>query len=466
MKHISAVYALFFLAISAQSQDFYFGADLSYANEMEDCGVVYQKDQQERDLYELFSEYNCNLIRLRLWHSPSWYDDLNNGQRYSDLADVKKAIARAKDQGMDVLLDFHLSDDWADPSKQLVPSAWLPVVDDLDLLKDSLYNYLFGTLAHLHQENLLPEMIQIGNETNKGILLSPEDNQDWTLDWDRNRALFLHALQAVHDFEAQSGQEVQTMIHVAGPQNAQWLIDAFHEQGVREFDLIGISYYWAWHKPTSIEEVGHIIRNLRSQYPNKEVLLVETGYIWTLDQNDNANNLINETHPDYQPIGPSQQRNWLVDLAQEVILSGGKGLVYWEPAWVSSPCYTQWGQGSHKEHAAFFDFDNQLLLPGGIEWMTHPYRLSTSQAEPTLSPDLTVVVDRSARSIVIRQAFGAERELRFVLTRVSGEVIQQMNSRQSVSSIPIGEAPAGIYLLSIYEKSSLLYSQKVFYPGP
>ena len=132
------------------SQNFYFGNDLSYVNEMEDCGVVYQENNNPKDPFQIFADKGSNLIRLRLWHAPSWYDDLNNGQRYSDFQDVKKSIQRAKDAGMEVLLDFHLSDNWADPSKQLVPEAWLSVVDDLPVLKDSLYNYIFQTLSILN----------------------------------------------------------------------------------------------------------------------------------------------------------------------------------------------------------------------------------------------------------------------------------------------------------------------------
>ena len=114
-----------------QSQTFYLGADLSYVNELEDCGVVYKENQVAKDPYQVFSEYGCNLVRLRLWHTPSWYDTLNSGNRYSDLKDVKLSIARAKQNNMHTLLDFHLSDNWADPSKQLVPKAWLPVVDTI-----------------------------------------------------------------------------------------------------------------------------------------------------------------------------------------------------------------------------------------------------------------------------------------------------------------------------------------------
>jgi len=164
IKETSLLFLLLF-CIQLTAQDFYFGADMSYVNEMEDCGVTYMEAQTAKDPFQIFENHGGNLVRLRLWHTPNWYDDLNDGKRYSDLQDVKKAIARAKGEGLNVLLDFHLSDNWADPSKQLVPSAWLPVVDDVDVLKDSLYNYIYQTISDLHEENLLPEMIQIGNET-------------------------------------------------------------------------------------------------------------------------------------------------------------------------------------------------------------------------------------------------------------------------------------------------------------
>ena len=117
------VFALVFNAFSSNSQSFYFGADLSYVNQMEDCGVVYMEQGQPKDVFQIFADHNCNLVRLRLWHTPSWYDTLNTGMQYSDFADVRKSILRAKSAGMEVLLDFHLSDTWADPGRQLVPKA-------------------------------------------------------------------------------------------------------------------------------------------------------------------------------------------------------------------------------------------------------------------------------------------------------------------------------------------------------
>lgn len=462
-KAIVIIQLIFSNVVLAQS--FYLGADLSYVNEMEDCGVSYLENQERDDPYSIFNSHGCNLVRLRLWHTPSWYDNLNNGKRYSDLADVKKAIARAKQNDMEVLLDFHLSDNWADPSSQLVPDAWLPVVDDLDVLKDSLYNYLFKTLRHLSDSDLLPDLIQIGNETNKGILLSPEDNNGWTLDWNRNAQLFNHAIKAVNDFEEQSGKDVKTVIHLAGPEDAEWLMDGFISNQVTDFDIIGLSYYWAWHKPTSIAETGQILRTLKTLYPDKEVLIVETGYIWTTEWNDNASNIISETHPDYHPASPENQRDWLIDLTQEIIQSGGLGVIYWEPCWVSSPCFTQWGQGSHQEHATFFDFDNNLLIPGGIEWMEHNYDFSTSINSITkpVEDGIQILSNSVSGDVKIKQEVKNPQTINYFVTDSSGKVWIKNTSDSFDVNFKLGEIPVGIYIITVQQGNKLLKSKKISY---
>jgi len=349
---------------------FYVGADLSYTNEMEDCGVVFLENNQPKDPYRMFADNGCKLVRLRLWHTPSWYDTLNTGKRYSDLDDVRRSIRRAKDAGMAVLLDFHLSDFWADPQRQLAPAAWLPVVNDLPALRDSVYNYVFQTLVHLNSEGLLPEMVQVGNEVNRPILLSPQDDAAGVpTDWNRNAPLFVSGFQAVRDAAKHAGKDIKSVLHLADPSKTAWLLDEFWKHGVRDFDVVGMSYYWAWHKPVTIAQTGAIIAHLRGKYPDKAVMILETGYIWTTDSNDNAGNIISETHPDYAPASPDAQYRWLADLTAEVKRRGGSGVLYWEPSWVSSPCRTPWGQGSHQEHAAFFDFQNNALPEGGMKWL-------------------------------------------------------------------------------------------------
>ncbi len=461
MKIISIV---FFTAITlnlAVGQTFYFGNDLSYVNEMEDCGVIYKENKVAKDPYRIFADHGGNLVRLRLWKNPIWYKNLNQGKLYSDLGDVMKSIGRAKANGMQVLLDFHLSDNWADPSKQLVPSAWEPVVNNLPALKDSLYLYILATLQTLNRNGLLPEMVQIGNETNKGILLSSEDNAKYTLDWPRNAVLFNSAFAAVRDFEKSSNKRIRVAIHAAGPKDSGWLIDQFVQNGVTDFDLIGISYYWAWHKPSTIAETGALIQTLKNKY-QKEIMIFETGYIWTTASQDQANNIISEVHPEYAPASPENQKKWLIDLTREIMRNGGSGVIYWEPAWVSSPCFTQWGQGSHQEHATFFDFDYNLLEDGGIAWMSYNYSPVGLETVNTLD-GIRVIVDSLARKIQITSSGPDQRLHQIRLYDIKGSLVlsEAAGASGMIYTVSVQSLTTGIYILEVRDASKKSFRQKI-----
>ena len=470
-RYVQYVLLLTILCFSnrVRSQQFYFGADLSYVNEMEDCGVVYTENSSATDPFQLFADHNCNLVRLRLWHTPSWYDGLNAGMRYSDLQDVKRSIQRAREQNMKVLLDYHLSDDWADASHQLVPAAWLSVVDNLPLLKDSLYNYISGTLLQLDEEGLLPEMVQIGNETNKGILLSPQDDQSgWVLDWNRNSQLFNTAIQAVRDVESQTGKPVQVAVHFADPADVAWYISQFVANGVTGFDVIGISYYWQYHQPYTIDLTGNVIAALISAYPPYKVMIFETGAIWTTQSHDNANNVLNTVDPSYSPASPENQQKWMIDLTQKVINSGGSGVIYWEPAWMSSDCYTQWGKGSHYENATFFDFDNNLITAGGIGFMQHDYENLSAETVAIADYGIQVIPDSSRRRIILEVGDGAPQGVYglMVVDQVGREVysgeIKKQGNVPAQFSIDIPLLPAGIYVVAVWYGNTVIAREKIF----
>lgn len=435
------------------------GADLSYVNEMEDCGVVYRENGAAKDVYRIFSDNGCNLVRLRLWHTPSWYDTLNSGKRYSDFNDVKKSVLRSKSAGMKVLLDFHLSDFWADPGRQLCPGAWLNVVDNLPVLEDSLYHYVYSTLLDLNNAGALPDMVQIGNETNKGIMLSPTvDAAGWSLDWYRNSRLFRMAIRAARDVETITGKQIRVAIHIAGPADAGWLVQGFQNSGVTDFDIIGLSYYWAWHQPTSIEDAGNIVAQLKAQYPGKEVMIFETGYIWTSQSNDNASNIISAVHPDYAPASPENQRRWLVDMTQEVFSKGATGVICWEPAWVSSPCFTPWGQGSHQEHATFFDFQNNLIENGGIRMFDYQYTLS-GKLPASVGIDLQVSADYAESRLQVKfPLLENAREVTVRILSAAGKEVRTSGVEPGVreTTITLHEMSRGIYYAALYEGTRLL----------
>lgn len=330
--------------------NFYLGADFSYVNEMEDCGARYRIDGKVADPFRLFARAGSNLVRVRLWHNPDWTS-------YSHLDDVKKTLRRAREAGMHLLLDFHYSDTWADPEKQFIPAAWAGLYDDTPALAQAVYDYTHGVLAELHSEKLLPEMVQIGNEINSEILQLKERMDAEHIDWPRNAELINAGLRAVADFNREHDTRVKRMLHIAQPENAlRWFPQAA-QAGVDDYDLIGLSYYAKWSQ-FSLDTLGEAIGQLRSEI-NKPVMVVETAYPWTLENFDDANNILGEDSliAGY-PATPRGQLKYLLGLRREVKKAGGLGVVYWEPAWVSTGCSTPWGKGSHWENATFFDAGN------------------------------------------------------------------------------------------------------------
>lgn len=460
MKALLISILFFFSLHPVWSQQTYFGVDLSYLNEMEDCGEVFTENNIPKDVYEIFADHSSNLIRLRLWHTPAWQDNINRGNRYSDYADVKKSMQRAKAAGMDVLLDFHLSDIWTDPGHQVVPAAWSAVVNNLNVLQDSLYNYVYKTLTDLEAEGLLPAMVQIGNETNKGILLSQAVNDaGWSLDWSRNAALFNRAIEAVRDVESNANKSIKVMLHIADPKHADWYTSNFISNGVTDFEVVGISYYHQFHGENSIPQVGGIVADLIQDH-GKEVMIVEAGYPWTASWDDNANNIISMSHPNYAPLSPMQQERWLTDLSAAVINNGGSGVIYWEPAWVSSSCSTQWAQGSHYENATFFDFQNNVHADGGIKWLDKASTLSVSPAERL---NFEVTWEEAGTITITRSANYLQEEIRFQVYTINGQSImgKELAPGQMKGTWQVPFVTNGIYGMRIMNNKNHVESLKM-----
>jgi len=334
-------------ALPAGAGDFTFGADLSFANEMDDCGAAYRDGGKAKDVYAIFKEHGTNVVRLRLWNNPTW-------TKYGNLDDVKRSIARAKAQGMKVLLDLHYSDDWADGEKQIIPAAWAGLKDD-DALAKAVYQFTHDTLVSLAASGLTPEYVQVGNETNGEVMMPAATKAP--INWSRNAKLLNAGIKAVRDADP----KIKVMLHIAQPENVEPWFEAAAQAGVTDFDLIGISYYSKWSKYT-LAGLGAVINRLRYRYAKADIWVVETAYAWTTAWNDNSGNLLGEDSalPAYR-VTKDGQKQYLVDLTQTIIANGGSGIVYWAPDWVSTKCRTRWGQGSNWENATLFDFDGNTL---------------------------------------------------------------------------------------------------------
>ncbi|HSC67838.1 MAG TPA: arabinogalactan endo-1,4-beta-galactosidase [Cellvibrio sp.] len=338
---------------AANEKPFYVGADLSYVNEMEDCGATYYSEGKKQDPFTLFAQKGADIVRVRLWHNADW-------TKYSDLADVSKTLQRAKDNNMKTLLDFHYSDTWTDPEKQFIPKAWAQISDTTELAK-ALYDYTTSTLAALDKKGLLPDMVQVGNETNIEILQHEKSIVHGIPNWQRNATLLNSGIKAVRDYSNQSVKKghkpIQIVLHIAQPENALSWFKQAQENGISDYDIIGLSYYPQW-STYKLPDVPNAIKELKNTY-HKEVMIVETAYPWTLKNFDNAGNVLGEkaVQQDY-PATAKGQLLYLLTLTRLVKASGGLGVIYWEPAWVSTHCTTLWGKGSHWENASFFDATN------------------------------------------------------------------------------------------------------------
>ena len=334
---------------------FFIGADLSYVNEMEDCGATYYDQGKQQDPFALFADKGADLVRVRLWHDADW-------TRYSDLQDAAKTLRRAKENNMKTLLDFHYSDTWTDPEKQFIPKAWAHITDTRELAQ-ALYDYTSTTLAALDQQDLLPDMVQVGNETNIEILQQEKSIVHGIPNWQRNAALLNSGIKAVRDYSKKAGKPIQIVLHIAQPENALWWFKQASENGITDYDIIGLSYYPQW-STYKLPDVSEAISDLKNTY-HKEVMIVETAYPWTLKNFDKAGNVMGKKalQPGY-PATPKGQLDYLLALTKIVKTSGGLGVIYWEPAWVSTRCKTLWGRGSHWENASFFDArKNNNALP-------------------------------------------------------------------------------------------------------
>ncbi|MDG5767149.1 glycosyl hydrolase 53 family protein [Balneolales bacterium ANBcel1] len=401
----AAILLLLSIRSGAQDQSFYFGNDLSYVNQMEDCRAEYLYQGEPADPFGIFAGQETNLVRARLWVDPSWWQEplsQPDGVRpyYSDLEDVIKTFRRARDYGMELMLDLHYSDIWADPGRQLIPRAWKESAHDVEALADSIYNYTAAVLSRLEDEGLAPEFVKVGNENNAGILLhlpgaytqnpsdfGPAESVARSGDFERNATLFNAGIRAVREFGQTGSINPKIALHWSNLNGLQWWYGEMTAAGVTDFDIIGFSYYYAWHEG-SIGQLESLVETMVDTYPEYEVMAVETGYLWSQDYGG----IINTPDPEYLPVIPEKQLEYMVDYTRAVMRAGGNGVIFWEPAWVDTPCRTPWITGSSHTHVAFFHPDDlNFMENGGGKWTNRRFYEDPHWPKVTFRVDMSGV---------------------------------------------------------------------------
>jgi len=311
-------------------------ADLSLLPEIEQAGVVfYNRVGQSEDMLTTLKNAGMNTVRIRLWYNPV--------TAHSGFAEVKAFAEKARTSGLKVWLSVHYSDTWADPGSQTIPEAWKNL--DFNILKDSLYNYT----ARIVQE-IKPDYIQTGNEINNGLMW-PQGNR---ANIDKFTGLLKTCVKAVRDHEPES----KIIIHYAGTDQAE---DFFINLQELDYDIIGLSYYPLWHgKKLNLLDST---MNLLGQLFDKQLVIAETAYPFTLGWKDWTNNVtgLEEQLVDGYPATPEGQKAFLTEIKRISTASENSiGFAYWGGEWVSfrGPQATN---GSPWENQAFYDFNLKAL---------------------------------------------------------------------------------------------------------
>jgi len=288
------------------------GADVSWLTEMEAAGLkFYTRAGQAQECMTLLKAFGINSVRLRAWVNP--YAGWNN------TADVLTKAKRAKNLGLKVMIVFHYSDDWADPAKQFKPKAWEGL--KIDDLATAVSSYTHSVIAALKAEGVTPEWVQIGNETNDGML------------WEEGRAStsmsnFALLVRSGYQAVKAASPDTQVIVHLSnGYDNAmfRWMFDGLKSNGAK-WDIIGLSVYpyWAPEGVNSWREVNQRalanMDDMVSRY-DTPVIVVEVG----MPVND-----------------PTTAKAFLSDILDKTRRVSGKkglGVFYWEPQ-----CYNNWKQ--------------------------------------------------------------------------------------------------------------------------
>lgn len=350
---------LTFLGIMKPVEDLIIGIDLSMLYEIEKMGGKFYENGIQKDCLEILRDNGVNWVRLRIWNDPADESGKPLGGGNCTYVNMTEIAQRAKKLGMKVLVDFHYSDWWADPGKQNKPKAWKNLHGED--LKKALYQYTKDVLKYMKDHQALPDMVQIGNEINNGFLWP--DGQIFGQEsggFDGLAALSKEAIKAVREIDPR----IRVMIHLAeGGNNSlfRWFFDALVERGI-EFDVIGVSYYPYWHG--TLQDLSSNLNDISVRY-DKDVVIVETAYAWTLDDADGYANIFGiEQISGYKPTVKGQ-RSFLRDLImvlRSVPENRGIGFFYWEGAWIPVKG-VGWkdGEGNPWENQTLFDFTGNVL---------------------------------------------------------------------------------------------------------
>ncbi len=344
-------------------EDFILGMDASSVIAEERSGVKYYNFAgEEQDVFRTLAENGITHIRVRVWNHP--FDAAGNGYGGGN-CDIDTAVEigkRATQYGMKLIVDFHYSDFWADPGKQMVPLAWKDM--DIETKTQAAYDYTRESLQKLKDAKVDVGMVQVGNETNGALC----GETTW------------FNIQYIMQAGARATREVcpdaLVAVHFANPEKA----DAYAGYAKKldyyavDYDVFASSYYPYWHG--TLENLSAVLAEIAGTY-GKKVMVMETSYAYTAEDTDFSGNTISDgggITKNY-PFTVQGQANSVRDVIDTVAHTpNGIGVVYWEGTWITvgtssweenHALWEKYGSGWASSYAAVYDPEDAGKYYGG-----------------------------------------------------------------------------------------------------
>jgi arabinogalactan endo-1,4-beta-galactosidase len=393
------------------------GADISWMTEMESKGYSWKdNDGNTKELMPLLKEYDLDAVRLRVWVNPE-----NSGANgWCDIDDVVAKAEKAKANNLDIMICTHYSDWWADPGQQTKPAAWENYT--VAQLETAVANHTTAILTALDAKGITPKWIQIGNETNDGMLWSSGKASTGGF---ANYAKFLNAgANAVKNFNS----NIKTILHIASGDNNslfRWNIDGLINNGFQsnKFDIIGMSLYPSeedWKQ--KVDNTYSNMLDMKSRY-NKEVMMVEVGF---------------------SKNSPDIAHQFLTYIMERTKQAQGLGVLYWEPIGYSP--FTSYSKGAWDE-----DGSPSIVMDAFLDRST----LNTANFEIENNSLFKVYPNPSSDIIIIKA-------LQNVLTSVkifdsTGKKIRTLKAGTSSITMDVSSLKTGLYVMIINNKESLKF---------
>lgn len=313
----------------------------------------FEKDGTEKTFFNMLADHGFNTIRLRVWVNPTVTSTINNDSYWptsttnwrigdTTLERTTSFAKKAKTAGFKVLIDFHLSDYWTDPSVQLIPESWQSITSASEMA-EKLSSYMTESLEYMKNNGVTPDFVQVGNEIDRGILVDKSVDASGTIksattadtaisggiSTNNFKTYIKAACKAVRDFD--SG--IKIIVHITTKNESRFS----NIPSDSEYDIVGLSYY-PWEDHGTISNLKTVIQ----KYVNagKTVMVVETSasaksytddYASRAYTNLGGESIFDDIATDSSKIKATEtnQKNILRHIMQEIYGSGGNGICIW-----------------------------------------------------------------------------------------------------------------------------------------